>query len=58
MAFIASGRTIAGFFIRGCMVAVDMFALLLGCSSYFVEYPGFDVDGAVATSSGAFSLSH
>jgi hypothetical protein len=40
------------------MVAVDMFALLLGSSSYFVEYPGFDVDGAVATSSGAFSLSH
>jgi hypothetical protein len=37
------------------MVAVDMFALLLGSSGYFVELPDFDVDGAVATSSEAFS---
>jgi hypothetical protein len=37
MAFIASGRTIAGFFIRGCMVAADMFALLLGSSGCFAE---------------------
>jgi hypothetical protein len=31
IASIAPVRTLAGFFIRGCMIGADMFVLLLEC---------------------------